>query len=118
MEKRAGAPIRAPPSSCPLVPLSFRAWLAAKFPLTTAVLLALRPAGLDLRFPVPVLRLAELALQPAGLDLRFPVLDLHPAGLDLRLAGLSLTSTLLLGREAPDEPHHIVGLSITPTSYR
>ena len=94
--KEGGAPIRTPPSSCPLVPLSFRAWLAAKLRLT-AGLLALRPAGLDLHFPVPVLRLAELALQPAGLDLRFPVLD-------LRLAGLSLTSTLLLGREAPDEP--------------
>ena len=67
MEKRAGAPIRAPPSSCPLAPLSFRAWLAAKLRLT-AGLLALRLAGLDL----------------------------HPAGLDLRLAELSLTSTLLL----------------------
>ncbi len=75
------------------------------------MLLALRPVGLDLCFPVLVLRLAELALQPAGLDLRFPVLDLH-------LAGLSLTSTLLLVREAPDKPHHILGLSMTPTSYR
>jgi hypothetical protein len=54
MEKRAGAPIRTPPSSFNLAPLSFRAWLAAKLRLT-AVLLALRPAGLDLR-------LAELSL--------------------------------------------------------
>ena len=39
-----------------------------------------------------------LALRLAGLDLRFPELD-------LRLAGLDLTSTLLLlGREAPNEP--------------
>ena len=67
MEKRAGAPIRTPPSSFNLAPLSFRAWLAAKLRLT-AVLLALRPA------------------EPA----------LRPAGLDLRLAELSLTSTLLV----------------------
>jgi len=67
----------APPSSFTLAPLSFRAWLvAAKLRLTTAVLLALRLAELDLRFPV----------------------------LDLRLAGLDPTSTLLRGREVPDEP--------------
>ena len=70
------SPISVPPSSFTLAPLSFRAWLAAKRALT-AVLLALRPAGLDPRFPVPALRLA-------GLGLRFP--------------GLARTSTLLLGR--------------------
>jgi hypothetical protein len=80
----AGAPIRAPPTSCTLAPLSFRAWLAAELRLTIAGVL--------------VLRLAGLALRPAELDLRFPV----PA---LRLAGLDPTSTLLRGRGAPDEPH-------------
>ena len=64
--EEGGTLIGAPPSSCTLAPVSFRAWPAAKLRLT-AVLFALR--------------LAEL-------DLRFPVLDLH-------LAGLSLTSTLL-----------------------
>ena len=102
--KEAHCPDKGPPSSYALAPLSFRAWLAAKLQFTAVLLarrlagLALRPAGLDLRFPVPVLRLAELALQPAGLDLRFPELD-------PRLAGLDLTCTLLLGREAPDKPH-------------
>ena len=87
----AGAPIRAPPSSCTLAPLSIRSWLAATKRWLTAVLLALRLAGPDLRFLVPALQLAEL-------DQRFPELD-------LRLAGLDLTSTLLLGKEALDEPH-------------
>ena len=82
--------------------LLFLAWLAAKFRFT-AVLLALRLAGPDLRFSVHALQLAEL-------DQRFP-------GLDLRLAGLDLTSTLLGSREAPDEPPHVVRLSMNLPSY-
>jgi hypothetical protein len=81
------------------------------------VLLALRLAGPDPRFLVPALRLAELDQRFPGPALRLVVLALRPAELDRRFPGLGLTSTLLGGREAPDEPPHVVGLSMNLPSY-
>ena len=62
--------------------MGIRAWLAAKLRLTAAAAAAA----------------VLLALRLAELDQRFP--------------GLGLTSTLLGGREAPDEPPDVVGLSM------